>query len=256
MRIVIRMVFMAMAWLGAVAVASPGLCGFIQTETDGSQTLVSQGRIKSVSNNPSEKQIIFDLKKGTLIVLDQQERVAASGTVEEYCGAVRKMTDMMAQRMERMKQQMEAQGMTDSSIPAHRGQGSVQEVRVERMGPGESIAGYATEKYQVYADGELYEEAWIATDSDLLREIGNREALVRFQACASQMMGGNTVEATQDYKELMTSGWLLKSIEYEEGYSDVMVDVSRIEARSIPDSEFEIPSGYETVPLNRLFGMR
>jgi hypothetical protein len=54
----------------------------------------------------------------------------------------------------------------------------------------------------------------------------------------------------------MQSGWVLKSIEHDNGYSEVMVEVKAIDEKSIPDTEFEIPAGYEETSLDRLFGMQ
>ena len=87
-------------------------------------------------------------------------------------------------------------------------------MRVERAGSGgRNIADYATKIYKVSADGEIYEEMWVATDQGPLREVGGMEALARFSGCASRMMGGATVECSAEYKRLMQSGWVLKSIE-------------------------------------------
>jgi hypothetical protein len=54
---------------------------------------------------------------------------------------------------------------------------------------------------------------------------------------------------------LIQSGWVLRYIEYDNGYSELMVEVNPIEEKSIPDAELEIPAGYEEVPLGRLSGM-
>jgi len=253
MEMVKRMVLAVLALFVALALASPGWCGLELVEAEGSRALVSEGKIKSVSEDPEEEEMILDLGQGTLTVLDHQERVAASGTIEEYCSAVSEMAEMMERSMQRMKEQMEQQGMGDMPIPTPGLQASVEEVRVERVGSGGNIAGYATEKYEVHADGELYEEVWLARDPELLAELGDTKALARFEACASRMMGGDTVEASPEYMELMQSGWLLKSVEHGEGVAEVMLEVSRIEERSIPGSEFEVPAGYEEVPLGYLF---
>lgn len=248
--------FMGMALFMTLSVASSCFCGFVLTETDGSRTLMSEGRITSISDDPMEERMILHLGEGVLTVLDPEERTAARGTIDQYCAAMKRMADRMAQSMKRMKEQMKAQGMSDMSLPVPGGEASVEEVRVERAGSGGNIAGYATQKFRVYADGDLYEELWVATDKGLLREVSDMEALARFSGCASRMMGGETVESSAEYKRLMQSGWVLKSIEHDNGYSEVMVEVKAIDEKSIPDTEFEIPAGYEETSLDRLFGMQ
>ncbi|MFP4226865.1 MAG: DUF4412 domain-containing protein [Desulfobacterales bacterium] len=83
--------------------------------------------------------------------------------------------------------------------------------------------------------------------------MGDMEAMARFEACAAKMMGGQAVEAAPEYKKLMKSGWLLKSVELECGEAETIVDVVRIEEKKIPASEFEIPAGYEVKPLKSMF---
>lgn len=255
MQMVKRIVFLALVCLLALSFTSHGICGLVLTDADGSQTLLSQGKIKSVSEDPMEQDMIFDLENGTLIMLDHKEKVAASGTVDDFCAATKEMAGMMSQNMQRMKEQLEQQGMSDTPVPASSSQASLNKVRIERIGSGVSIAGYATEKYEIHDDSGLYEEIWISKDPSLLKEIGDTQPLAKFEACASRMMGNDSVEASSEYQELMQSGWLFKSIEHGGGYSEVMVEVSQVREKSIPDSEFKIPSGYERVNLDRLFGM-
>ena len=79
------------------------------------------------------------------------------------------------------------------------------------------------------------------------------EAISRFEACAAKMMGGQAVEASPDYKNLMKSGWLLKSVSMEYGTPETIVDVVRIEEKQFPASEFKVPAGYDVKPLKSMF---
>ncbi|MCF8086119.1 MAG: DUF4412 domain-containing protein [Desulfohalobiaceae bacterium] len=218
---------------------------------NGTRTLVSQGILKSIPADLDDNQMILDLRKGTIIVLDQQKMTASQGTVDEYCTAMQKIAGMMTQRM----QQMKGKAMSDMPDSPYPDQSLEQQVRVEKLGPGGDIAGYATQKYEVYVNDELIEEVWSSKDEELLGELGEVDAMIRFQACASQMMGGNSVESDPKYKRMLQSGWMLKSIEHEDGYAEVIVEVQRIEQKSIPSSEFEIPAGYTRMSLGQLFGM-
>jgi len=228
-----------------------GHCGLVLTEVDGDQSIISEGRIKSLSSDPNEGQIIVDLKKGVITALNHQKKIVSIGTIDEYCTLAKKMIDCVLQTAEMAK----AQGIED--MPSARSAQPIV-VSVKKIGDGGLIAGCSTIKYEVYADGKLYEEAWISMDQKLTREIGDMEQLARFEECASQVigyqvMGYNTVEATAEYQELIKSGWVLKSIDYECGDAKTVVEVNKIEEKKISDREFEVPAGYEIVPFSNSF---
>ena len=47
----------------------------------------------------------------------------------------------------------------------------------------------------------------------------------------------------------MKKGLTLKSIQYEYGEENVATSTYQIEIRDIPDSEFQVPEGFEEVPI-------
>ncbi len=235
------------AVLTTLVFATSGICGLVMTEADGTRSLVSDGRIKSTSDDPEEEQMIIDLKNSRIIILDAQAKTAAKASMDEFCAQMKKISASMAEAMEQMK----AQGL--SEMPPGMG-GGPSAVRVEKAGDGGKIAGYSTVKYKIYADGELYEEAWFSKDKKLTREMGDPDKMARFEKCASQMMGANSVEASDEYQKMnRAAGWLLKSVEHGGGDTETIVDVRQIEKTDIPDSEFEVPPGYEEFPFKTLF---
>ena len=243
-----RIPFILTAFLALLMAASPGVCGLMMTESDGAQSIISDGKIKSLSQDAEDMPMIIDLKDGTLVVLNPQEKTAAKGTLDEYC----QMIDMISQQMAESMAQAREQGMGGmAGMPDVSGEPA--DVRIEKAGSGGAIAGYQTTKYKIYANGDLYEEVWISTDKRLTKEIGDMEAISRFEACAAKMMGGQAVEASADYKNLMKKGWLLKSVSVDCGTPETIVDVVRIEEKQFPASEFEVPTGYEVKPLKSMF---
>ena len=227
-----------------LTLAAPGLCGLLITESDGAKSLVSDGKIKTITQDPEDRPMILDLKNGIITVLNDQEKTAARGTLDEFCQMFEAMSKSIQESMAQVKEQG-IPGMPDfSESPVN--------VRIEKLGDGGEIAGFKTIKYKIYADGEPYEEAWITTDKKLTRELGDMKKLSRFEACASKMMGPNTVEGAAEYKELMETGWLLRSVSLEYGEREAIVDVESIEEKQIPDSEFLVPSGYKIEPLSSM----
>lgn len=239
-----KLAIIAAVFIALLGSAAPGLCGLLITETDGAKSFVSDGRIKTVTEDPEDRPMILDMNKGTIAVLNDAEKTAAKGSLDEFCDMFEAISNAMQESMAQVAEQGAAAMPGFASEPI--------DVRVEKVGSGGTIADFQTVKYKVFANGELYEEAWITTDKKLIRELGDMEKLSRFEACASKMMGPYTVEGTSEYKQLSEAGWLLKSVSMEYGEREIIVDVKSIEEKNIPDSEFEVPSGYEIKPLNSL----
>lgn len=119
--------------------ASFGVCGLVVVESDGIKTLVSDGKLKSVS---MEEHMMMDLNKKTITVIDQSKKAASHGTIDEYCTAMQKMAQVMAQSM----QEMNKQTMSDMSKSMPGSQSVMHQIKVERVGSGGSITGYVTDK--------------------------------------------------------------------------------------------------------------
>jgi hypothetical protein len=228
---------------------SSGWSGLILSDTDGSKTLISEGRIKNISADPDEHRMIINLKNGDITIIDRINKSAFSGSIDEYCAAMQKMREMMTRGVKHMKRQ----GISDRPDSPHLDQGPKQIMRVERVGSGGNIAGYATQKYEVHVNGELVEEVWSCPDKGLLREIGDMETLIRFQVCSSGIMCGNSVVSSPEYQSMLRFGWMLRSVEHANGSPEVMVDVRAIEAKPLANSAFEVPASYSRMSLGRLF---
>lgn len=237
---------LASALVMILALAATGFCGFVITEADSTQTLVAKGKVKSLPADVGEPAMIMDLNTGDMILLDPSEKTAAKTSVDEFCSMMKQMAGAMAEAMEQLK----AQGMAGAG-----GGSGAPGVRIEKAGAGGKIAGYETQKYNVYAGGELYEELWISSDKALLAELGDMEMIARFEQCAGGMMGGPAVETDPAYLSLMRKGWVLRSVSHDMGTEETVVDVERIEKKEIAGSAFEVPAGYEMVPFEEMFGM-
>ena len=230
--------------ISLLAFAAPGLCGLIIIESDGAKSFVSDGKIKTVTQDPEDRPMIIDLKNDTITILNDQEKTAARGTLDEFCQMVETIRKTIEESMAQVKEQG-IPGMPDfSAKPVN--------IRIEKLGDGGEIAGFKTIKYRIYADGEPDEEAWIATDKKLTREFGDMEKLSKFGACASAAMGVNTVETAAEYQKLMETGWSLKSVSLKYGERETTSEVKSIEEKQIPDSEFQVPPDYKIEPLSSL----
>ena len=109
MKTAIRPPLFFAAVLMTLVFATSGICGLVMTEADGTRSLVSDGRIKSTSDDPEEEQMIIDLKNSRIIILEAQAKTAAKASMDEFCAQMKKISASMAEAMEQMK----AQGLSE-----------------------------------------------------------------------------------------------------------------------------------------------
>ena len=214
--------------------------GLVQIDQDGSRTLISDGRIKEVPDSNDEGWVVMNLKTNTILMVNTEQGTCTEATFEEYCSSMQMVLGgMMSAMSEFMGGQM---------------QDEAPDVEIRKLGSGGKIAGFDTVKYQVSADGELYEELWLTHDRALMKELGNpdQDSLRQFATCMEGQSA--TVENDEDYIEMSTSGWPLKEISYDMGEPEVDLEVVRLEKKDIPASEFAMPAGCRKVDLEKMFG--
>lgn len=65
--------------------------------------------------------------------------------------------------------------------------------------------------------------------------------------------GAPPVELSPEYIKLMEKGLIVKSVEYEYGMENITSNTVSIEIKDIPDSEFQVPSGYKKMSITEYF---
>jgi len=132
-----------------------------------------------------------------------------------------------------------------------------QEVSFKKAGSGGKVAGWSTDKYEIYVDGKLYEEVWLVTDSSLVKDLTKVDFKVfqEFSSCmADQPGGGWDPENSPEYVKLMKKGWEVKSVSHGD-VEQVSSDTVSLEKKDIPGSEFQVPANYRKVTIKELFSM-
>ncbi len=219
------------------------LAGIVMIEKDGSKTYISNGKLKEIS---TEDGMIMDSHTGDFIYFSPNKKVYTRGKVADFCKSMSKLMDQMMASMPPEYKKMMGVGQ-DKKAP---------NVEIISEGDGGTIAGYKTEKYTVMVDGEPYEILWLTTEASLTNEFKSLVGMLsEFQKCSKIMnIGTPPVELSSDYIKLMEKGLTLKSIEYEEGTENITTNTVSIEKKDIPDSEFQIPSGYKEMSFTEFFG--
>lgn len=260
--------------LAACALALPAqvFAGFLFVDERGAQMFLSKGRIKHVSSSGEEPVVAVDSTRGRLWVSNPRAKAYWEGTVEEFCTAVKALTGgaagaamspemdkLMKEKLaglppdqqEMVKQMMARSGQAQQAAPE-----PPPRVTVEAAGDGENVAGLATKKFRVLADGKLYEEVWLTSDPAITREFDMGKApeiIAKFSAC--QARGASRVQETDAYRQLFAKGWPLKTVAHGGGFS--RPHVVKAERRDIGDAEFAPPSGYKKLAaLMEVFATR
>jgi hypothetical protein len=76
----------------------------------------------------------------------------------------------------------------------------------------------------------------------------------KMESCTRMGSGpqGPDPEDAKEYKDLAEKGWTMKELNRESG--EVETEVIRLEKKSIPASEFRVPSGYRKVEMKEMMG--
>jgi hypothetical protein len=234
--------FMAVALLLGMAVTVEA--GWVMQEKEGDQTLISKGRLKSSADNISW---ILDGPGNKVYFIDGHERTYAAGTVEDYCGATAALVEQTMKNLPaEQRKSLEQMLKKGNEETRHT-------VTVMGAGDGGIVAGLKTLKFKVEVDGELYEEIWLATDSDLLNEFKSLQPLLRkFSTCASTFGTEFTPENTPEYLQLMENGIEVKSIAYTDGSPEPVTDVVNLKKKDLPETDFSVPREYRQVTFGEL----
>lgn len=154
------------------------------------------------------------------------------------------------------------------------------DLKVIKTNQKEKIAGYNTEKYEIVVNGKLSSEVFIAKDIKLEKELDMKK-LIEFQREITMAFayGEDKNIEFEKMKEIFTIGYPLKEIEKANADEDlkeriemvknmgmevtkemedewreemmayatdmVTTDITKVEVKNIPDSEFEIPKNYK-----------
>ena len=227
----------ATAMLGA----SVADAGWVLTDSNGDETVISQGKMKTVWENGS---VIFDASTSEVHFIDDRRKIIASGTLDELCEGVAQMMESMMASIPEEQREMMKQMMG----------GSAGETAVAEKGPGGKIAGFETTRYEVSLDGELYEELWLTKSESLKKECqGLMQMLMKFSSCLSSVspMEQPSPESSPGYMKLFETAVLVRSVQH--GGEDEADNTTVISARDVPASAFSLPAGYEEAPLSEIW---
>lgn len=231
----------------ALAAAGAAQAGWVVTEADGGESLISKGRMRGSWDTGTT---ILDANSSKIVVIDDVRRIYASGTVDELCAQIKSSVETMMGDMPPEQKEMVQKMMGREKAPA---------VTIVDKGDGEKVGGFATKRYDVLADGELYEQLWVANDAALVAECKPvMIMLARFSQCIASvnpMGGASDPEATPAYAGIFELGVIVRSLGAGESEEGITPEETTIQKRDVPESTFKVPDGYRAVSFADVLGL-
>ncbi len=281
-----RAVRLSVIGLGVLAMASSASAGWIIDEVvrggnDAQQQrmFLQSNRLKTVTLEGTRvtQAVVMDLDAQTITHIDYGERAYTTATAKEYAEMMRQglqamgemggqMQAQLKEMEEQLKQLPPEQRRQVEALMKSAQQGAQkpakprpedcapEKVEIKRTGTNVTVAGYDATGYQIFSNGKLDSEVWIAPAITAVREIDPAklermvaEMLKALPQCPprGQMFGADPVW------KLMKDGYPVRSVEKDRG---TVVEVVKAESRSLGAGEFQPPAGFARKSLKEMMG--
>jgi hypothetical protein len=242
--------------------ATPALAGWVIEEKSEEENSTLYFQNNMMRQESSGHVMILDLKKRWLTFVNPVRKVYWAGPASEMqkiqAEARGKMESAMAQMQEQMKKQMEGlppaqrQAIMDAMRKQMQGkQGGAEgakrklKVEVKRTNETATIAGHKARKREVWVDGELREELWIAKGVNVGKEI-DVDKMSKVMRAFGAGDGEMDHESSPKVMALWKEGYPLRQVEVEGGERQITEVVKAVQKR-LAASSFQVPAGYRKV---------
>ena len=252
-------------------------------DKDRQQLYLQANRLKTVvmEGSAATNAVVMDLDAQTITHIDYKQRAYTTATAAEYAAMMRQGFEKMGEAMGQMQGQMKELEEQLKNLPPEQrrqieammrqAQGAQQrpagpavkpedcvpdKIDVKPTGKNMTVAGYAASGYQIFTNGKLDSEVWIAPGIAAAREIDPqklermmREMMKALPQCPprGQMFGADPMW------KLMKDGYPVRSVDKDGGS---VIEVVKAENRSLGATEFQPPAGFARKTLKELMGGR
>jgi len=192
--------------------------------------------------------MIMDVNKGWVYYVNPNHRTYWGGPASEIrstgqAEARKTMEEMMKNlppdQREAMQKAMGQVGRKEAEAPKQFN------VKVTKTGKSATIAGYKTEEYQILVEGQPFMEVWIAPKIDVSKDIDAKKMTAMMGSLSPQDSGHNPF-ASPEVQALWQKGYPLRQTLHFMGQATT-VEAQKVEKKSLPSSDFSVPSGYRKV---------
>ncbi len=209
-----------------------GMMGGATRNTTTTQYYSSKA-LRTSSSDGQDSIIHFDT--GKIVTIDHKQKTYTETTIEELSGMLDKLGAQSGADKEKMEQMRK--------MMAQMGQQMADSFSVTKEGPGEEIAGYATEKYLVKGPMEME----ISASPDL------KIPALYYDVMKLRAQRNPMFDMSKLFEEMKKiDGMPLKTVSTMKMMNVEMKTtsvVTSVEKGTIPASTFEVPAGYKQVPM-------
>ena len=201
---------------------------------------------------------MFDLNKETMTIMSSANKVYWTGNVGSYKVEIKAtmktaMDEQLAKASPEQKEMIQKMyhGMMESIDNPSKFAGEEPEeydLKIEKTGEKERVAGKLAVKYTIKVNGSLKEEAWLSESDRANTEFDINKFYSVFTDFISQAGTVSFYQADEKYMEFSKKGFPLKSITYNGGYESIS-EVINLDKQKLSKEEFDIPAGYKKVNL-------
>lgn len=219
---------------------------------------ISGGRVRL---EQPEVVTLIDYNAGRFTLMNPAQRSFWSGTIDEYvrevsqsrvAGLREKLGAMEPRNKNTMKLKQPAKEYKPPTIdPA-----KLPPLSITKTDATAKIAGYDTVKYEVRADGTLFEEIWVAPALDVSSDLDVDRYLAMQRKMSAGMLGKmagayNALYVNDEYRTLLAKAFALKIITHHlaGGFERVATSVRQAD---VPASQFAVPDAYRKVKLSEV----
>lgn len=190
----------------------------------------------------------MDIGKDMITIASPGEKKYWRGTSEAFEAGAKKSIDTIEKLIE--QQLPEGKGIFK---PESEKKASVE---VKDSGKVRKIAGHPARKYELFVDGKLKQEKWVAEDIDVGKDLDIAKFKKMMRKFQSAFGKDPVTDALWSDKatSVLDKGWPLAMVDYRSDIDKHTDETVKVEKKKIPASAFEPPAGYKNVSFDQIFG--
>jgi hypothetical protein len=215
-------------------------------------TWIQNNKMKSTVEGETT---IIDLADGTLTMIDEQDRTYWQVAIKDARDAFRQASQSFinealnnvpeGQREMYRSLFSEMESMYDDIDPDKI---SRVDIKVEKTGKSEQIAGYKADEYHIFVNGSLIEQMWLAKDLDVSSDLNRKKMMEVMQEFHQTGDDEMLYQFTGAYLDLFAKGFEMRSKDSEGEQTEVI----SVEQKQLDASVFEVPAGFRKITIEEM----
>lgn len=236
------------------------------SEKDKGKIFISNNKVKFVQDGTDEVTIL-DLNTGEMTQIDTKNKRFFVAKPEEIFkttqDAIAKAKAQMEEQLSKLppEQRAKVEEMMKSHGIKQPGASEPENLTLKAIGASEDIAGYKSQKFEVYGNGKLKEEIWTSKDvvpgnefdsKKMANYMKEMERMVSKANPAKEEANSDLDEQTKIYNQIYETGFPMRSVDYSSNGSASIEEVVSVTKADVPDKEFRPPAGFTKVTLQQM----